>query len=88
MDRRAGQDKKAALTEASANGKHQSGESFLFSTDAQKGFKAAQLRFADHVASLKASGKSAEASELEKRVQAQDNSAGTLEKVQVAMQHR
>jgi Flp pilus assembly protein TadD len=30
------QDKKAALTEASASGKHQPGEAFLFSTDAQK----------------------------------------------------
>jgi tetratricopeptide (TPR) repeat protein len=80
------QDKKAALTEASANGKHQLGEAFYFSTDAQKGYKAAQLRFADHVAALKAAGKSAQAADLEKRVQLINGSKGTLEKVQVAMQ--
>ena len=81
------QDKKAALTEASANGKHQRGEPFYYGTEAQKGYKAAQLRFADHVAALKACGKSAQAAELERRVQLMDGSAGNLEKVQVAMQN-
>lgn len=60
---------------------------FLFSTEAQKGYKAAQLPFADHVASLKASGKSAQGADLEKRVYQQNSSAGTLEKVQVTMQN-
>jgi tetratricopeptide (TPR) repeat protein len=45
------------------------------------------LRFAEHVASLKAAGKAAEAAELEKRVGMMDTSAGTLEKVQAAMQN-
>jgi tetratricopeptide (TPR) repeat protein len=81
------QDKKAALTEARANGKHQLGEAFYYSTDAQEGYKAAQLRFADHVAALKAAGKSSQAADLEKHVRLMDGSAGTLQKVQLAMQN-
>ena len=66
------QDKKAALM--SANGKHQLGEAFYFSTDAQNGYKAAQLRFADHVAALKAAGKSAQAAATASRRSGKDDS--------------
>lgn len=51
------QDRNASLAEASANRKHQPGEAFVLPTEAQKEYKAAQLRFADYVASLKAEGK-------------------------------
>lgn len=80
------QDRKAALTEASANEAHQPGEAFVFSTEAQKGYKQAQLRFADHIAALKASGKSTEAAALEKSVRVMESSPGTSEKVRLVMQ--
>lgn len=80
------QDKKAALNEFNRKSQVQPGEAYEVGPEAQKEYKAAQLRFADHVASLKAKGKSAEAAELEKRVHMLDTSTGTLQKVQAAMQ--
>ena len=80
------QDRKAVLNESSRKSKVQPGEAYETGPDAQKEYKAAQLRFADHVKSLKAAGKTAEAADLEKRARMLDTAGGTLEKVQAAMQ--
>jgi tetratricopeptide (TPR) repeat protein len=80
------QDKKAVQNEFSRISKVQAGEAYRVGTDAQKQYHAAQLRFGDYVASMKAAGKSAEAAELEKRVGMLDTAGGTLEKEQAAIQ--
>jgi tetratricopeptide (TPR) repeat protein len=79
--------RKGALADADRLNKAQLGQAvYHFEPDPQKEYKAAQLRFADYVASLKAAGKAAEAVEQEERARMLDTSAGTLERVQMAMQ--
>lgn len=80
--------RKASLTQFDNLSKVQPGQSFMLpAQDAQKTYKAAQMRFAAHLQSMKAQGKNVEAEQLEKRVQMLDTSAGTLQKVQMAMQN-
>jgi tetratricopeptide (TPR) repeat protein len=78
--------RKGSLTEADRKNKAQPGELYNSSTESQAAYKAAQLRFADYVASLEVAGKTAEAGELKDRARMLETSAGTLEKVQMAMQ--
>lgn len=80
--------RKASLIQFDNLSKVQPGQSFMLpAQDAQKAYKAAQLRFAAHLAAMKAQGQNGEADQLEKRVQMLDTSAGTLEKAQAAMQN-
>jgi len=78
--------KRAALNESSANSGHQPGETFMYSKDAQTAYKALQLRFSEHISQLKLDGKTAETADLQDRVRAMDESAGTSERVQQLMQ--
>lgn len=50
-----------------------------------KQFTAAKARFADYITALRKAGKTAEAADLEKKVAALDTSAGTKDKVEMAM---
>ena len=77
--------KRAALAEADSNRGHLPGESFYQRTGAQKEYKSAQARFEEHLTALTAGGKSAEAAELERRVEAMEASPALEEKVQLAM---
>ncbi len=79
------QDRHAALIEAGANTHHPSGESFFFSTESQKQYKAAQVRFEEHLRAMKAAGKSAEAAELQERMQAMDAAPEISEKMQLLL---
>ena len=78
--------KRAALTEAASNRGHLPGEAFFNNTGSQREFKAAQSRFTDHLAALVANGKSAEAAELSKKVEAMESSPALEQKVELLMQ--
>src|SRR5262249_20875087 len=77
------EDRTAALTEGRAERGHQFGESYESSTDARDGYKEAKARLADHLRSLRASGKGAEAAELEKQIQEMDGSPDLSEKIEL-----
>lgn len=78
--------KKAALTEAGINRDHRPGQTFYYTTEAEEGYKAAQTRFAEHLKALNIAGKTAEAKELQERLQVMDNSGDLATKVQMAIQ--
>lgn len=58
---------------------------WVYDPSPRKQYTEAKARFADHLVALRTAGKKDEAAELEKPVQMQDASAGTLEKVREAM---
>jgi tetratricopeptide (TPR) repeat protein len=74
--------RRASLGEATANTGHQPGEGFYFNTQAQKAYKAAQVRLEQYLAELRASGKSDQASDLEKQIQAGNAAGGNTEKLE------
>jgi tetratricopeptide (TPR) repeat protein len=78
--------KKAALTEAGANRDHRPGDTVYYTSEAEDGYKAAQERFAEHVKALNFAGKTAEAKNLQDRIQVVDNSGDLASKVQMAIQ--
>jgi tetratricopeptide (TPR) repeat protein len=78
--------KRAALIEASANRDHRPGQTFYYTTEAEEGYKAAQTRFAEHLKALNIAGKTAEAKELQERLQVMENSGDLATKVQMAIQ--
>jgi len=79
--------RKGALIDSERVNKGVLGEAvMIYAKDPQKEYAAAQKRFEGYVESLKASGKSDEAAELEKRIQMSTNSGSTLDKEQAAMQ--
>jgi tetratricopeptide (TPR) repeat protein len=76
----------AVLTNEGVRMKAQPGQTFEeCGEECNKQYTAAQGRFADYLVSLKSSGRGAEAAELEKRVDQLNSSAGTLQKVQMAL---
>ena len=79
--------RRGALADASRLSKAQPGEPTpIYEPSPQKQYQEAKARFADHLVELRTAGKKDEAAELEKRVAMLDTSAGTLEKVQEAVQ--
>ena len=78
--------RRAALTEADSNRRHLPGEYVSQSMGSQKEYKSAQARFGEHLTALTARGKSAEAAELKKRVEAMEASPAIEERIQLAMQ--
>lgn len=79
--------RKGALIDSERVNKGVLGEAvMIYAKDPQKEYAAAQKRLEGYVESLKASGKSDEAAELEKRIQMSRNSGSTLDKEQAAMQ--
>lgn len=79
--------RKGALTDANRIAKAQPGQSYIvWDKDPQKEYRFAKARFADYLVSLKRTGKTNEAAELEKRVSAMKMSGGTREKMLEAMQ--
>ncbi|HKH97899.1 MAG TPA: tetratricopeptide repeat protein [Candidatus Sulfotelmatobacter sp.] len=78
--------RKAVLTDAGVRMKAQPGQTVQqCGAECSQQYTAAQGRFADYLVSLRAADRGAEAGELEKRVAMLDTSAGTVEKVQVAL---
>jgi tetratricopeptide (TPR) repeat protein len=77
---------RASLGEATANTGHRPGEAFYFNTQAQKAYKTAQLRLDQHLAELRAAGKSDQASDLEKQIQAGNAAEGNTEKMESLLQ--
>ena len=79
--------RKAALMDAGVNMKAIPGKTIEVCGNAcAEQYTAAQGRFADYLVSLRAAGRSAEAADLQKKVAMLDTQAGTLEKVEMAMQ--
>jgi tetratricopeptide (TPR) repeat protein len=76
----------AKLTEISARSGHPGGEGFYVNDQALKGYDAAQRRFKQHLASLKANGKAVEAAELESKAQSMESAPDAQEKVQLIME--
>jgi len=79
--------RRAALTEADSNRVHLPGEYVSQSTNSQKEYKSVQARFEEHLVALAGSGRSTEAAELKKHVEAMEASPAVEEKVQLAMQN-
>ena len=78
--------RKAVLTDAGVTANAVPGRSYeVCGEECKKQFTAAKARFSDYVTSLRAAGKSAEAAELEQKVAALDTTAGSREKIQLAM---
>lgn len=77
--------RKAVLTDEGVMMKAQSGQNAQVCGACSDQYTAAQGRFADYLVSLKASGHSAEAADLQKRVALLDTESGTKEKVEMAI---
>lgn len=75
----------AVLTDKGVRMKIRSGEAAQVCEACSDQYTAAQGRFADHLVSLRASGHSAEAADLEKRVALLGTESGTKEKVELAI---
>jgi tetratricopeptide (TPR) repeat protein len=78
--------RKAALVEIAANRDFRPGATVYLSGEAEAGYKAAQTRFSEHLKALTAEGKTEEAKELQRRLQALDSSSDLVTKVQMAIQ--
>jgi tetratricopeptide (TPR) repeat protein len=78
--------RKAVLTDAGITAHAVPGRGYeVCGEECNKQFTAAKARFSDYVRSLRAAGKNAEAADLEQKVSALDTSAGSKEKVELAM---
>lgn len=77
--------RKAALTDQGIRMKGQPGKTIQVCDACSDQYTAAQGRFADYLVSLKASGRAAEAADLQKRVALLDTESGTKEKVEMAI---
>jgi len=78
--------RKAVLTDAGVLAHAVPGRGYeVCGEECNKQFTAAKARFSDYITSLRAAGKSAQAAELEQKVAALDTSAGSKEKVELAM---
>jgi tetratricopeptide (TPR) repeat protein len=78
--------RKATLTDAGVKMKAQPGQSVMVcGNECTEQYSAAQGRFADYLVSLRSSGRGSEAADLEKRVTQLDATAGTKEKVEMAI---
>lgn len=75
--------RKASLTDAAAVMKARAGQRFMRCEECTPQYTAAQGRFADYLVSLRSSGRSVEAADLEKRMAQLDTAAGTREKVEM-----
>jgi tetratricopeptide (TPR) repeat protein len=73
--------RRAALGETAEEASHPPGESHI-EVEAEKAYKAAQVRLEEHLAKLKASGKSKEASDLENGILAMNAAPGNGEKLE------
>jgi tetratricopeptide (TPR) repeat protein len=78
--------RKAVLADSAIKHKAEAGQSYeICGDECTNQYTAAQARFKDYLASLKSSGHAADADDLQKKVAQLENSAGTEEKVEMAI---
>lgn len=78
--------RRASLTDAGTQMRTLPGQTArICGTECSEQYTSAKGRFADYLVSLRSSGRSAEAADIQKRVAQLDTSAGTTEKVEMAI---
>jgi tetratricopeptide (TPR) repeat protein len=78
--------RQAAAIESASNNEDHHGQSFIYKSEAQPAYGAAQLRLEEHMKSLKAAGKTQDVAELQNRIESSKAASGASVKLQEIMQ--